>query len=300
MEPPRFTATGDRVWTWSGRRAASCYAPDIQFTTKSKWYSLGRWSVTAVSKLALPIPLVVYISRQGPAYGYWRNAPIGSDYFGYCDAPALMPILIGDATRAAIDAHDTRSTDGSRNPVELHIKDAQLETTTKTDATVLDDVIAIHRALTEDHADLLDEWKRAADQLNGILSTTWPPQITVPRAFGPTTIALRWPPSSHSTATASIELTVDARHSKLWSIEREQTRTPNARMLAERPYLVLGDVPLALDQLARVIARADILSITVRRYAIVRIARYTPEPEILDDVLSLLALICGDASSPYR
>jgi hypothetical protein len=310
IELPAFAKQRtELVWTRDGRTLRT-RTPEVAFSAIAHWYSFGRWSLTATSRLALPAHVTAYVSRGGGGrHGYWRNAPIGlAGYFGYCDVPALMPLVIGPQTRAALLDYDTQrridpTLQDMRSPVVLHIHDGTVETTAKAaddDSRALDDLIAIHHALAADHEDVLDSWKRAADVLAGTLSTAWPPLIEVPRAFGATTIALRWPPSTQAGSTASIELVADARGAKLWSIEREAQPTPNAIDIAGRPFLVMGRIPIAFDQLARVVARTEIMAITVRRYATVRIAGHTPDPDVLEHVLDLLGAICMAPSEPYR
>jgi len=264
--------------------------------------------VIGTSPLTFPVDVTAYVSRAGSAHGYWRNAPPTPSYFGYCDVPALMPILIGPKTRRAIAQHDAHAVeadgDEPRAPIELHIRAGVVETKTKVDhdddKRVIEDQRAIHHALAADHADLLASWQHAADTLNGSVTTTWPPLLTVPRAFGSTTIALTWPTTEQSSASAAIELVVDARKAKLWTLEREPLPTPNTISIADRPFLAIGDIPIPMDQLARIVARAEIMSITVRRHATIRIAGHEPKPEILEALLDLLGALCGAPSDPYR
>lgn len=308
MDLPAFAKRRtDLVWARHGRTLTTS-TPEVAFTAHRPWYSLGRWTVTAVSPLALPANVTLCVTSSGSVNGYFHNASIGlPDYFGYCDAPALMPLLVGPRLRDALGAHDYPApVDGEtphRNAAVLHVRNRQVETTTKTygdDSGVLDAITAIHRSLADDHADLLDRWKAAADELRGTIATSWPPVLTVPRGFGSTTIALRWSPSLQAGSQASIELTTDAHGVPLWSMEREPHPTPNARMIGDRPFLVMGTIPIPIEQVARVVARADITSIIVRRHATVRIARHTPDPDVLDAVLDLLGHVCGANSEPYR
>ena len=62
----------------------------------------------------------------------------------------------------------------------------------------------------------------------------------------------------------------------------------------------MGEIPVSLEQLARVVARADITSIVVRRDITVRLARHSPDPDALEPVLDLLGHICGASGVPYR
>lgn len=307
MELPGFARRrSDLVWTRRGRLLLS-HTPDVTISAKSAWYWRRRWTVTGVSSLALPVDVTLFIAKSGGAHGYWRNAPPGiAGYFGYSDTPALMPILVRSRTRSALATHDSPSWSGpstpdTREPVELHVHERSIETETTTDdsdESVLDDQLAIHQALAADHADVLASWHSAAEELRGIVAQRWPPILTVPRAFGATTIALRW--SSGMQGAATIELTADARGAKLWLIEREASRTPASISLAGRPFLAVGEMPIALDKLARVAARAEILSIIVRRHVTVRIAQHEPDAEKLEAVLELIGSLCGSSSEPYR
>ncbi|HEY5946287.1 MAG TPA: hypothetical protein VIV40_12380 [Kofleriaceae bacterium] len=308
MELPSFALhRSDLMWTRRGRTLVA-HAPDVTFTAQSAWYS-SRWIIVGVSALMLPLDDSLYVSRAGGAHGYWRNAPPGlAGYFGYCDASALMPLLVGERTRTALKQHDTPPwsdppVEDTRQPVALHIHARSIETTTVTadnDRAVVDDQQAIHTALADDHAAMLDAWNDAADQLRGTIATAWPPLLTVPRAHGSTTIALEWPASPAAGCEASIELSADARGAKLWSLEREPRSTPNSIAIADREFLVMGDIPIAMDALQRIVARADILSIIVRRNVTIRIGRSTPDVGMLDALLELIGELCGAKSEPYR
>jgi hypothetical protein len=309
MGLPGFARRDDGL-TWTGRgRTLKADTRDVMITAQRAWYSPVRWTVTAVSRLLVPEEVTLYVSRGGGAHGYWRNAPPGiAGYFGYCEAPALMPLLVGELTRRAIQHHDTPPwsdppMEDTRQPVALHISARTIETTTTTvdnDGAVLDDLLAIHQALAADHTSLLETWQRAADELRASAVTMWPPLLTVPRAHGATTIALRWPESTALGSEASIELTADARGAKLWSLEREPRETPNTLAIADRPFLVMGDIPIAMDALQRLVVRAEIMSINVRRHVMIRIARNTPDVGVLDALLELIGELCGAKHEPYR
>lgn len=309
MELPAFAKRrGDLVWTWNGRTLVT-HTAEVTFAAQSAWYS-RRWTVTGVGALALPAEVTAYVSRDGGAHGYWRNAPPGlRDYFGYADTPALMPLVVGAATRRAIARHDRPDWASdpemldTRQPLALHIRGGSVETTTKVDdkdSTVIEDQLAVHRALAEDHAAVLASWQRAADALGGQVASVWPPVLTVPRGFGTIAIALRWPATTQPGAQATIELAADARGAPLWLIEREPRPTPASQSIGDRHYMVVGDIPVALDDLARVVARADVLSIHVRRHVTVQIVASTPDVAVIEAVLELLAQVCSGATGPYR
>ena len=309
MELPSFAQhPSDLMWTRRGR-ILKADTRDVMITAQSAWYSPARWTVSAVSHLLLPDEVTLYVSRGGGAHGYWRNAPPGiAGYFGYADAPALMPLLLGERARRAVKHHDTPPwsdppMEDTRGPVALHIHARNIETTTVTadnDRAVVDDLLAIHSALADDHAALIDAWKDAADQLHGTVANTWPPMLTVPRAHGSTTISLHGPSTPATGSEASIELVADARGAKLWSLEREPRSSPNSFAIADRDFLVMGDIPIAMDVLQRLVARAEIMSIIVRRHVIVRIARNTPDVGVLDAMLDLIGELCRAKSEPYR
>jgi hypothetical protein len=279
--------------------------PDAIFTARSPWYS-HDWIVTGISSLTLPVGVTLYVARAGGAHGYWRNAPPGlRDYFGYCDAPGLMPVIVGPRTRRAIVDHDRAGTehDIRNETVELHIRGDEIETTTKVDRgnrTVIESQLEIHRALAADQAAVLDAWRTTAEALGGRVVTSWPPVLSVPRPFGATTIALRWSPSTHVASPAVIEASADARGAKLWSLEREVKASPNSRSLSGHPYLVQGELPLSADQLEHVVRRVEIVSIDVRRNVTATIAGHEPDPASLEALLDLLGTLCSPPSEPYR
>jgi hypothetical protein len=272
--------------------------PGAMFTARSPWYA-HDWSVTGISALTVPFGVTVYVARAGVAHGYWRNASPGMrKYFGYCDAPALMPIIVGRRTRRAIVDHDN-----AHETVALHIRGDEIETTTKVDrndASAIEDQLAIHRALAADHRDVVDAWRAAAEALGGRVVTSWPPVLTVPRAFGATTLVLRWSRSMQAAAWVGIEATADARGARLWSLEREIKASPNSVSIAGHPFLVMGEPPLSLEQMTRWLERIEIVSIDVRRNVTVGITGHMPDPVVLDALLELLGTLCNPASEPYR
>ena len=307
MDLPAFANhPPELVWERDGRTLTTKVG-EIAFTARSTWYSQG-WTVTGTSPLALPVDATVYIAKSGAAHGYWKNVAAMKGYFAHSDVPALMPVLVGDATDRAIAAHDKpRSVmveiEGPGETVELHIRERTITTTTKVaseNERVIEDQLWIHRGLAADHEAVLDSWKAAADELRGSVATTWPPVITVPRNFGSTTIGLHWSPSTHVSARASIAFSVDARGARLWSMDREPQATPNTHMIAGHHFLVMGEIPIPADQLARVVFRTGITSINVRRHATVYIDRHTPDVEKLEAVIELLGTLCGSSSEPYR
>jgi len=269
----------------------------VTFTARAHWYAPHRWTIVGVSTPTLPASVTVYVAKRG-SHGYWCNAPPTElpGYFGYSDAPALMPLIVGPATQLAIAEFDRSKS------VALHIRDGSVETTTTIvgddNERVIDELVAIHRALDTDYLALLQTWQSIAERLGGSASAAWPPQLTVPGAHGPTTIALRWTDSMAIGSEALIELSAHANGAPLWQLKREPTPTPNCIIFADRPFLVTGDIPFPIDELAQLVARTEILSIVVRRYITVRIARRTPDAGELEALLDLIAALCNAA--PYR
>src|SRR5687768_3779664 len=162
MEPPAFASDRDGLVWKHRRRVVEATAGEVTFTARRKWYLLGRWELVATSTLPLPVDTTIYISRTGGAHGYWRNSTIISDeYFSHCDAPALVPLLIGPKTRAAIKHHDEGHGDrlAARDPLALHVRARDVETKTIVDSDdreVVDDMLAIHKAIADDHTDVVD------------------------------------------------------------------------------------------------------------------------------------------------
>lgn len=308
MTTPAFITRGDLTWTRHGR-GYEARRGDVTLTAETRWYS-SAWTVRATSALALPIDVTLFVGRRHGSHGYWSNVHVdlrtrwSKHYFAYCSVSPLASMLLGEATLRAIASHDAHlenPDDPIADPphVELHVRGGLVETTTVVPGdidSVVDDQLAIHAALGADHAALLESWRVAAVALGGELVRAWPPVITVPAPFGTTTIELQWPSTEQRGAHASIALTVDARHAPLWNLE---PGIPNGTVIGGRVFLVTGQPPIDVQELARAVTEAGLVSIHVRRDIHVRIARSRPDAEELAIVLDAIAKLVPP-SAPYR
>jgi hypothetical protein len=285
---------------------------NVAFLAESHWYT-SRWTVRGTSALILPLDIILYIAHGGAAHGYWSNVTVDipnfldETYFAYCSLPALLPCLIGEQTVRAIAHHDdARATEYSAGDehqrVALHVRTRTIETTTlvrEDSERVIADQLGIHRALAADQTATVDAWRTAADQLGGVLARTWPPVITVPRSLGPVTVALRWSTSERRGAAAWIELSADARHAPVWTMERQSGPIPNGTTIGGEDFLVTGKPPLDLSSLRTLVSRAKLFSIDVRRNISVHVARHVPDAGSIAQVIDVIGSLCGPGA-PYR
>lgn len=179
--------------------------PDVSLHCKRRWWG-RRWDVVGTSDRPWGEAITLYVARDRMEHGFWRDVlvdeePFDTRYFIYCDVPALARVLLGPATRRALDAsYDRKST----RTLALHAHGTVIETESiaafgNADAAMQH--AAVHRALAEDAARLDAHWQRIAVAFGGAVSRAWPPRVSFERAGGEVAIELRWQRPDAQTST---------------------------------------------------------------------------------------------------
>jgi len=141
----------------------------VELTCESRWWG-NQWNVTGESAFPIPEKLTLFVSERGMDHGFWRDLRVGDSrfdarFFVFCDTPALLPILVGEATRGALS-----NTGPNRHDITLYVRDGRVKTTgitMKDDTQSIDRHLAIHRALADDHRAFLARWKQHMDAAAG-------------------------------------------------------------------------------------------------------------------------------------
>ena len=280
----------------------------VTVNLESRWWG-NQFTATAVSEFVVPERLIVFISERGMDHGFWRDLPVGDPtfdarFFVFCDSPALLPIICGEATRQAM----------SNTEVVLYVRDGRVKTTGLVRNTE-DEIakhVAVHRALGEDHKAFLASWKGRMDSAAGRADAVWPPTATLLRPSGALLVNLTWHApkgrdgSDWDEAADSMRTLVtahDDRERMRWTLREVSETTPCTHILAGRRFTLVGKLPFSLAQLEAIIRQGQLASISVHEKTITvgvhGIAR-AGQIEGAVRVIHLVVEATADSSSPYR
>jgi hypothetical protein len=289
--------------------------PGIVLHGHRQWWG-RRWRVVGTSPRPWPEMMTLYVARDRFEHGYWRDVPIDDepfdrDYFIYCDHPALARVLLGPATRHALDAAFDPA---SARTLTLHVYDDTVETesiVTHQDPDAAARHVHVHRAFAADAARLSAFWVRLATALGAVITRAWPLQMSLDRPIGRVEIELRWlrPTSpaaaewnlaaqSLATVVKSVDLRGDAPG---WRLEQVAARTPSAVAIAGRWLAPRGEVP-GLAELVPELAHMEASGVACDADEVaVAVSGVATEARIAD-ALALLERLAGGESrgSPYR
>jgi len=313
MSAPFLTVKSDVSWE-RGARAWVGTIDGVKLTCESRWWG-NQWNVTGESQFAVPEKMILFVSQRGMDHGFWRDLLVGDSafddqFFIFCDSPALLPIILGEATRGAL-----RDQGPNRHEITLYVRDGRVKTTgmnLKGDETALDRHLAIHRALGEDHGACLKMWQERIGDAAGRADMTWPPTATLLRPTGAMLVHLSWfAPSSRDSAdwddaaqSLRTEITAhDDTERKKWSLREVGPTVACTHELAGRRFVLLGALPFKLAQLEAIISRADISSIRVNAKDItvgVRGIATARQIEGATRIIHLVIQATMESSSPYR
>ena len=245
-------------------------------------------------------------------HGFWRDLLVGDRlfdrrFFVFCDSPALLPIICGEATRAALSVRDE---------ITLYVRDGKV-TTTGT-ATIRDDEeaaarhVAVHRALATDHEAFLARWKEQMDSAAGRADAVWPPTATLLRPAGALQVRLAWSTpksrdgSDWDEAADSMRTLVtghDDRARMKWTLREVSSTTPCTHVLAGRRFTLVGTVPFALPVLENIIRQGQLASIAVHEKTITAGIHGIATARQIEGAVRIIHLVVeatADSTSPYR
>jgi hypothetical protein len=286
----------------------------VEVRCESRWWG-NQYNVVGESDFPVPEKLILFVSQRGMDHGFWRDLRVGdatfdAQFFVFCDSPALLPIICGEATRAALS-----NTGPHRNDITLYVRHGRVKTTgiaKKDDEEAVDRHVAIHRSLVEDHRGFLASWKARLDTAAGRGDAVWPPAGTLLRPAGALLVKLAWTaPTSRDAsdwdeAADSMRTLITAHDDRArmkWTLREVSPTTPCTHVLAGRRFTLVGALPFALPLLDNIIRQGQLASIAVHEKTItvgVHGIASARQVEGAVRVIHLVVEATTDASSPYR
>jgi hypothetical protein len=287
----------------------------IDVRLASRWWG-NRHAVTATSPFPVPEKLILYCSQQGMDHGFWRDLVVGDRvfdrlFFVFCDSPALLPIICGETTRAALLAAAS-----VRDEITLYVRDGQVKTT-GTAAFKNDDEAAarhttVHRALATDHQAFLARWKAQMDSAAGRADAVWPPTATLLRPAGALMVKLAWS-APKSRDGSDWELAADSMRTLItahddqarakWTLREVSPTTPCTHVLAGRRFTLVGALPFALPVLENIIRQGQLASIAAHEKTITVGIHGIATARQIEGAVRIVHLVVeatADSTSPYR
>lgn len=299
--PPFLAAEPDADW-----RAASpgmCAQIDgVTVTTRSRWWG-KRWTTTSESAFPVPEPLVLFASRKGMDHGFWRDYRIGDAafdqrHFVYSDSPALLPLVIGPATRKALGAKAWLD-----DTLSLYVVDGVTRvsgTNHGDDVTAVPRHLEVHRALARDHADLVAAWAALVEKVHGRAEPSWPPAGTLMNPVGALRVSLVWLPRDED-SLRTLVVGQDGRRRGRWKLREAEPFEDGNLELGRRRMVVTGTPTVPRAALEQLVERGVITSISCAAEVQVAVRGVATEAQlgamvrVLEQVLK-----AADSGTPYR
>lgn len=286
----------------------------VEIGCDSRWWGT-KWKVTAESAFPVPEKLIVYISERGMDHGFWRDLPVGDDvfdrrFFVFCDVPALLPLVVGPATRRALS-----ETGPNRDDIILYVRDGRVQTmgtNARDDLGAIDRHLAVHRALAADHRGCLEGWKARMVEAAGRADATWPPTATLLRPSGALLVNMTWTaPTTRDghdwdEAADSLRTAVTAHDDRArmkWVLREVGMTVPCTHVLADRRFVLVGKLPFALPVLETIIKQAQLASIAVTGDRITVSLRGLATARQIEGAVRIIGLVVQaliESTSPYR
>ena len=311
MDPGFIQARSDGDWrVASSSLTGRCSG--VAFAGERRWWG-GRWTLTSTAAFPVPESLILYVSAAGMDHGFWRDLRVGDptfdyDYFIFCDTPALLPLVLGRATRAALQRHERIG-----DATTLYVRDGLTRVTSscgEDDKTAIERHLAVHTALDEDHRACLVRWQQRMTEANGRADASWPPVATIMSRTGTLMVHTSW--TAPTTRDASDwELSADSlrthltghddRDRKRWSLSAMEPGRAGTHELSGRHVTIFGQPSISLPLLGDLVRTGDIVSIRCGTEIAVSM-RGLADPRQMEAALRIVELVVDAAgsASPYR
>lgn len=310
MAAPAFVAEVEGAWETAGP-LVSGRCEGVDFTAERRWWG-GRWRLQSEAPFPVPEPMILYVSRRGMDHGFWRDLPVGErafdhGHFVFCDAPALLPLVVGRATRVALSGASTS------DALTLYARAGRTSvegTNEATDREAIARHLAVHRALEEDHRASVTRWQDTVAAAHGRGEDAWPPSGTLLCRAGTLVARLRWTnPTTRDgadwgAAEASLRTDVVAheeRDGRRWSMREVGPGVAATHELAGRRFVVVGSPTIRVPAIEAAVARGDVTSISVGRRVGVAVRGLATSRQ-LEAAVRIVEQLLGaaDATAPYR
>ncbi len=311
MIPGFLTAKDATGWRTDAGVVSGTYA-GMTVTAERRWWG-GRWRVAVESPWPVPEHVLVYVSRRGMEHGFWRDLPVGErrfdrDHFVFSDTPALLPLVVGPATRTALSAPRTG------DDLVLYARGGVTRTEGTTggdDEAALDRHLAVHRALADDHAGMLASWTTLMEDAHGRPDPgTWPPSGNVLCRSGTLLVKVRWrkpatrDASDWEDAQASLRThvsSVEERTGRHWSIIDLGHHRAGTYRFGDRHYEVRGEPTISIAAIEPLIQHGQVAQLVVGKHVHVALRGLASARQFAAAVrLAELAIAPGESTSPYR
>lgn len=301
MLPAFLQARGDVAWqaAFPGLRAR---IEGVTLTARSRWWG-KRWTVTSESAFPVPEPLLLFVSRKGLDHGFWRDYRIGDAafdqrHFVYSDTPALLPLVIGPATRRAIGAKTLLA-----DALTLYAVNGVSRvsgTNRASDETAIERHLEVHRALAHDHADLMAAWTALVDKVHGRAAPHWPPAGTLMNPIGSFRVSLVWLPRDEDSLRTRI-VGQDGRPRARWTLREAEPFEEGNLEVGHRRMILTGIPSLPRSILEQLVGRGAIASIACASDVSVTVHGVATESQLATMVRVLEQVLkAADSGAPYR
>ncbi len=298
------TGRGDDARTITGDRDG------VAFTAQRRWW--GRtWRLMGTSPSPIPEAVVLYVSRIGMDHGFWRDLRVGDDafdraHFVFCDRPAILPMLVGDATRRALAASE-------RHPIVLYQRGTTLRTEgTHPDADdgAVERHVAIRDALARDQEAFRVAWSELMALGLGRATDGWPPAGTILSRAGTLLARLSWTnPTTRDgadwdhayTSLRTTLITVESRSGRQWRTFDPGPGIAGTHTFAGRGFIVHGTPTLSLPSIEQLVATGDVVDLQVGRHVHVSLRGRARATQLAAGVQLVERIVGATAhDSPYR
>lgn len=272
MDPGFVEARKDGTWLVATRSLTGTCA-GVELTGERRWWG-GRWALTSAAPFPVPENLILFISARGMEHGFWRDLTVGDKifdgaFFVFCDTPALLPLVVGPATRRALrDFHRLR------DALTVYVRAGVtrvIGTCDEDDPLAVDRHLAVHRALAEDHRACLAGWQELMAGAHGRADEKWPPVATIMSRTGTLTVHASWTaPTTRDGADWDLSADSlrthinghDGRKRKRWTMLEMEPGVAGTHQLGRRHVTLLGEASISMPLLDELVYDGDIVSIT--------------------------------------
>lgn len=252
----------------------------VAFEGERRWWG-GAWTIVGQSAFPVPESLILFVSEQGMDHGFWRDMLVGthdldghrdaararfdSRHFVFCDTPGLLRLVVGTATIQAFARTPVQP------PIVLYVRDRVVRTRALHNAGEEQGIarhVAVHRALADDHARLVEAWQTRLAAATGRGSTTWPLTGQITSRVGTLLVAVTWElqPESRDGAeweqgyhSLRTEVTAAGDRAKArWTLVEAAPGQRASHRIGDRMYLLEGTPHVPFDRLARIVEDAGL------------------------------------------
>ncbi len=308
---PRFlTVRPDGAWQ-GGPTELRGRCEGVSFEANGRWWGT-RWTVISEAPFPVPEPLLLFASSRGMEHGFWRDFRVGDpafdrEHFVFTDTPALLPFIVGPATRAALAA--SAKVDDA---LTLYVRGGVSRLTGTNEAgdrTVIDRHLAVHRALAMDHQGALEAWNELVATVHGRAEPRWPPTGSVINPVGVLRMYLRWDAGGSrdvdwSQREDSLRTSMagsDDQGRPSWWLREADPFQPHNLEIRGRRFVLEGEPTIPLKVLEPIIDRTQITRIACANEARISVRGLASTQQLTEMIRALeLLLKIPESGSPYR